>query len=703
VAVGIARAGFAAALLGFVAAWPTGLESCAVAPLTALFTPRSEPLNVEAFNNGDLGIVHPWYRRRVLVAVYRELRWPGAKPSDLETPAVQAPTAPAAQQQWLDARASAGAQPVPGGFINPNKWIAATSDYIVNCNDDAFLTAKATLEARGARYGIDNPRSKTWLAAQDMVFQNCSAGPAIPQPLPPDAAALDRADRQYQIAAAHFYSGQFELARDEFLAIGNDPQSPWSDLGSYLAARAMIRMGALEDAEKQLRSIRSERAGRLLKTVEARLRPVETMAGTAHDLASQQPNNILDLAASYAWMYQILSYKPGQIERVAAVDDMTDWIHTFQLAGGAPRGYAGQRWQATRDHEWLIAALYSSAPEDPLIAAADELKAADPGFLSAQYFAALALERSGQDAGARSRLNRLLEGKWSIPERNTLLAARMKLATTWQDFLRDAIRTPAGEDGYDYSQRNPDVKRYDPKAPGLDADAVAVFQDQIPLRLFSAAIHDPKLPSPIRVNLAIAAWTRDIILNRLDAARSISPILEQHIPGLRSDMEAFRKSEGEAATFAAVFALLRNPGLHSGPRTGWGRLTPANQRDMFRDNWWCQARTAEPLSPVLREIYGQGRPVERFLSEPERQAAKAEAQALAAAPSAPDFLAEKTLRWAQQQPNDSRLPEALHLVVQATRYGCGSDATHEYSKRAFTVLHERYPTSEFAKKTRYWY
>ena len=33
----------------------------------------------------------------------------------------------------------------------------------------------------------------------------------------------------------------------------------------------------------------------------------------------------------------------------------------------------------------------------------------------------------------------------------------------------------------------------------------------------------------------------------------------------------------------------------------------------------------------------------------------------------------------------------------------GSDATHEYSKRAFTVLHERYPTSEFAKKTRYWY
>jgi hypothetical protein len=55
-------------------------------PLTALSTPLACPLDIEAFNNGDLGIVHPWYRRRFLVGVYCELKWPGAKPGDLDMP-----------------------------------------------------------------------------------------------------------------------------------------------------------------------------------------------------------------------------------------------------------------------------------------------------------------------------------------------------------------------------------------------------------------------------------------------------------------------------------------------------------------------------------------------------------------------------------------------------------------------------------------
>jgi hypothetical protein len=89
------------------------------------------------------------------------------------------------------------------------------------------MTAKSTLEARGAKYGMGSPHLKAWLVAQDMVFQNCSEGSGIPEKLPAGSDALDRDDRDYQIAAAHFYSGQFVVARDEFLTIGKHAESPW--------------------------------------------------------------------------------------------------------------------------------------------------------------------------------------------------------------------------------------------------------------------------------------------------------------------------------------------------------------------------------------------------------------------------------------------------------------------------------------------
>jgi hypothetical protein len=36
-----------------------------------------------------------------------------------------------------------------------------------------------------------------------------------------------QADRAYQIAAAHFYAGDFDVAARMFRDIANDPTSPW--------------------------------------------------------------------------------------------------------------------------------------------------------------------------------------------------------------------------------------------------------------------------------------------------------------------------------------------------------------------------------------------------------------------------------------------------------------------------------------------
>jgi hypothetical protein len=49
------------------------------------------------------------------------------------------------------------------------------------------------------------------------------------------------------------------------------------------------------------------------------------------------------------------------------------------------------------------------------------------------------------------------------------------------------------------------------------------------------------------------------------------------------------------------------------------------------------------------------------------------------------------------------VPEALHLVVKATRFGCTDDATGRYSRDAFQLLHKKYEDTKWAKITPFWY
>jgi len=41
--------------------------------------------------------------------------------------------------------------------------------------------------------------------------------------------------------------------------------------------------------------------------------------------------------------------------------------------------------------------------------------------------------------------------------------------------------------------------------------------------------------------------------------------------------------------------------------------------------------------------------------------------------------------------------------VRMTRYGCRDEKNLEASRRAFEVLHSKYPTSPWAKKTPYYF
>jgi hypothetical protein len=67
------------------------------------------------------------------------------------------------------------------------------------------------------------------------------------------------------------------------------------------------------------------------------------------------------------------------------------------------------------------------------------------------------------------------------------------------------------------------------------------------------------------------------------------------------------------------------------------------------------------------------------------------------------FLGDYVMQRATTVPNDPDLPWLLHVVVQSTRGGCLDTDASALSKKAFALLHKRFPRSEWARKTPYFY
>jgi hypothetical protein len=626
-----------------ILAVPVELPGCGPFLPVTLFHLTGRPEAPAEFARGQLGIVQPKYERLYQVIAYRYLS--GAGLNDAERQAILPPPEPAVDTNpWLVARNHvSGVTPLLR--LDPYRQVKKEGyfDTYLNCSDDAFRTAAATLE-RIQRTGA----AAEWIASQDMVFSNCSQGAAIPQPA---SNPLLRADRAYQIASAKFYSEQYDAARQDFQTIAADASSPWHDIAPYLAARCLLRAGRFAEAETELRGIAADPAmkrwhapaSRLLGFVEAHLHPAERMHELA--LALVRPDSETTIGQDlidYRMLFdRDVTPQPN--------DDLTDWIRSFQ-AGGAG---GIENWRARHTLPWLVAALQAAKLQDAavpeLLAAASEVKADSPAYITVNYHRVRLLP----PADARALAGQLLAGQMPTSARNQFRAERMRFAQTFEDFLRYAPRRPVAEAIHHEGAT-------DTKQDLLDDDSALILDRDIPLALLKQASTSPLLPDATRQQLKNVISVRTLLLARA--------------PG-----------------FDDVFALLKTPGKRPHVDSGSGRYTEdLTKIDPYRDNWWCAPKAID--SP--------GAP---FLPASALAQAAAERQKLQSLPTAPDWLAAQTLAFAQAHPQDPRVPEALYLVVRATRFGCTGGQTGDFSHRAFDLLHRRYPTSKWAAKTPYWF
>ncbi len=733
-------------------ATPSAIYSCGPFLESAIFSFEDRPDgSEETFAAGKLGIVQPGFQQAYLVVAFRYLS--GLKLTaeqqkaalDVWNRSVVPEHVPEddAIGRWSAARSKIPSVP-PAPAISPYAVVSKDQPYFqyLNCPGDAFQNAISTLDDRAAKFGPSNGDLREWVSGEDQVFANCGGEAHVIPATLNSGSALLRADRIYQIAAAHFYARDFDEAVTQFDSIAKDRSSPWSGISSYLAARALVRKATLDhkeneqfdrkamsEAQKRLETMVAdpqsasvhEAAVKLLNFVRFRTEPEKRVAEL--DRAILQANLGANFKQNF-WDYVLLLSRGEQGE------DPSDWLQTFHGMrsnyAAASREQAGKhaidQWQETKSLPWLVAALAASDSHTPsaplLLTAATDVPSSSPGYLTVRYYALHLMIGAGRSDTARRELDNLLNSsEFTLGSRNLLNEERLKITTSLEDFLRHAPESPVpAEVDMNTGEEIPGSSNENyPTDPLFNRYAAEVLVKRLPLRLLAQAAEAPVLPKHLRREIARGAWTRSILIGDSDSAEKLQTVLQDVDAPLWKTMEPFRLATNPVDKhFVAVFIILNNPGMRPSIRESSLRRATLGEVDNYRDNWWCANMNGGPNWGQSYEGYNQDFnlkfvdrdpdfPFPGWLTEAEKSAATSQWRKLSSIGTAPNYLTSEVLAYAKQHSQDPLVPQALHLAVRSTRFGCTNVETTKLSKAAFDFLHEHYPQSEWSAKTKYYY
>ncbi len=688
--------------------------ACGPYSIVAFFwLPRDPGPTLEQFLAGHLGILDHGQRAPYLYIAYRHLTG-----LDMDADNQQALTSlwpqnhlasvPDPNQAWREARQRVPDLESPGWISTTRSQSVeengtVTHNYFLNCLGDAFGNAAKTLTARIDRFGAGSPEVRAWVEAQEQVFANCSSGETIPQPLGAEWDPLIRWDRQYQIAAAHFYATHYPQAVQRFREISRDPDSPWRDLAAYLIARALIRDGQFNAANQELERILAaprldewhEPARRLLAFSRLRGAPAGRLEElTRQLLATRLEAPLRQNLTDYLWL---LDHDQGD-------STLRDWMQTMRLLMDEPAPAPAVALELPVGLPRLTAALVTATGDTPglevLLAAATEISSDSPAFLTTAYHRSRLLVATGRLEEARTTLDWILNdspAELSAADQNRLRLLRAEITPELDDYLRLVALEPLGlgwDDGSSTVPGNPVsvFPTYRLGQPLIPDSAVELLNHGLHTTELLRLVEGDVLPDPWRKRLTLATWTRAVVIGEDKIARAIAPLVSTLAPELADEMTAYLEAGPEDRQFAAVWTLLRFPGLSPVLRWNVGRRTPVGERDSLRDNGWCADVLAQHELP--KQIVRDADQID---------AVHASWPSEGRIPASPDYLGRLVLSRAENHPEDSRLAEALHRVVEATRYGCGFGGYGEMSRAAFQLLHQRFPDSPWAEQTPYWF
>ena len=687
------------------------------------------------FQAGDLGVLQPGMRRVYLYTAWRAIM--------LGAPVAQKPGTEKGLDRADGSAFGYGWDHVDGEDTSADligraaKLLNIKSDdpaarMIVACPAVANAHAAATLRQLETRPDASRARVDAWLRAQYQVGESCRRAedtryayraeklPEIvaPQPLPATEPAYWRQLRDYQRAAWQFHGAHYAESTALFEQIGATAGHPMQGLGAYLALRSEVRRAVAavpqtpRDARERQAQVLDKRGAAIVAdaSLQTMHEPTRALLRSMH--VRLTPESRLDELNRYL---ADPTHDPYALDRLGdwsiLMDDakaeplrgqyaFIDWVATLQdcaaSRGGScavPARHALERWQQgtkVRGHTdpWLVAALMLSETSTPALEqAALAVGAADPAYLTVRYHLARLYRLAGKRDAARAVADAALKGKLSPGTRNLFREERFAVATSVRDAGAYLLRA-------NVDMASPDAA---PAEDMLNDDAIAWFKRGLATADMLELARVASLPQPLRARIAGAAWIRAALLDQPDTGRAAADLLAGLVPAVAETATRYARAATPAerrhvALVASVaFGLSADLDMQAQPVT----------RTMAVDataSAWC---SFEPSQFDVPSSFVWRLPAMPELGD--TAARRTELGRLEQLKTATGTFGDDVMEWAGTHPADPELPWLLHVVVMSTRGGCLDKDAPALSRKAHALLHKRWPRSEWASATPYFY
>jgi len=540
-------------------------------------------------------------------------------------------------------------------------------------------------------------------------------------------------DQKYQQAAIAFYQGDLDKAEEIFKEISENKKNPWQSYASLSLGRVYIRNAWLAYSEFQdkctwgnfsqcewdaLRSrepyfekakvifenileddslnLAHQGAKALLNYVNFRIDPNKRFKDAEKDLLiSRNPREIINSLEDFTLLFP-------EMEAEYILEnggDLSQWIYTWTESSENNLEFCLQKYQETKSLPWLLSSLrimtVNHSQRDTIIQESSKISKASPAYFTLNYYRLkLLIKMGGNNEQLRKDIDDMLK---TIPKEyfmttNYFNDLRMIVFKNLKESLLYSLRKVVAVYTYEKFQFTDNNYLIDKKVKQL-------FNESLSLKKWvEISLTNDIFPPEIIKQIRLTTFLRAILLDEFEAARSIAEILASNDSVLKEDLSNFlgAKSYDEKKFSTAIFFLKYSRLSHMlDERLDEILIEKASvkERDIYGDNWWCDTYYKQ------YDING----LTKFISSEDAEVAKSENQKIYEI-IAPNYLSEIVIDYALKNPNDSRVPEALHSTVMLTRHArCGDSKTTSFSQRAFQVLHDRYPNNYWTKQTPYWY
>ena len=371
------------------------------------------------------------------------------------------------------------------------------------------------------------------------------------------------------------------------------------------------------------------------------------------------------------------------------------WSHSPAVSQGPEDAAAGQH------RAWLLATLMTQAPLTPAVEReALAVLTRAPEYASVRYYLADRLAASGQAEGARTMSEGLLarlraQKPASTSAINLVTQQRFGLATSVADATTYLLMSPEAATNPDTGER---------AAPAdivlMPSDGGAHWLDRS-LSVADLLVVARALPTPSgwRTRIAVAAWMRADLLGDAPAAEDASKLVEAWVPSLKPVTSRYRAlpAGAERQHWLIVNALKRglSPDPFAGYRDGDGQY-PVQKPDEVVADLWCRIGAADSPDDAkgplpLPDVSG------------DRARRDADRARLLKLHSATGFVGLHAIDWAETHPTDKDAAWLLYVAIQSSKRGCIDPDHTAISKKAWQVLHKRFPRSTWTEQSPYFY